>query len=244
MLATHMTDGMEQSYARLCALQSDEERRKIKRCFKSGAGDYGEGDIFIGVRMGDIFALAKEFVEMPPAEIEALLESPIHELRAGACSIMAKQFGLRRVADSGREVLFNLYVRRHARINNCDLVDLAARQVIGGWLLDRPRDLLYQFARSTNLGQRRTAMPATMQFLRKNRHDDTYAIAEILLDDPEDLIHKVAGGVPRFAGDKGLQRLLAFLDINAAAMPRQMLRTAVEHLDKADKSRYLVRQTG
>ena len=191
MLATHLTDGMEQSYARLCALQSDEERRKIKRCFKSGAGDYGEGDIFIGVRMGDIFALAKEFVEMPPAEIEALLESPIHELRAGACGIMAKQF-----------------------------------------------------ARSTNLGQRRTAMPATMQFLRKNRHDDTYAIAEILLDDPEDLIHKVAGGVPRFAGDKGLQRLLAFLDINAAAMPRQMLRTAVEHLDKADKSRYLVRQTG
>ena len=148
----------------LRALQSDEELRKIQRYFKSDAGEYGEGDVFIGVKMGSIFALAKEFIHMAPDEIEVLLESPIHELRAGACSIMAKQFGYENTSETRREELFNLYVRRHDRINNWDLVDLAAREVVGGWLMARPRDLLYELTRSANMWKRRTAMLATMQF--------------------------------------------------------------------------------
>lgn len=225
--------------SRLNALQSDEELRKIKRYFKSGKGEYGEGDVFIGVRMGLIFALAKEFIDMPPVEIEKLLRSPIHEMRVGACSIMAKQAGQKKTTDLRRKQLFDLYVRRHDRINNWDLVDLAAREVIGGWLADRPRDLLYQYARSANLWERRTAMLASMRFLRKDELEDVYAIAEILLDDSEDLIHKVVGGVLRFAGDKDLPRLVRFLNKHAATMPRTMLRYAIEHLEKDQKVAFM-----
>ena len=220
----------------LRALQSYEELRKIQRYFKSDAGEYGEGDVFIGVKMGSIFALAKEFIHMAPDEIEVLLESPIHELRVGACSIMAKQFGYENTSETRREELFNLYVRRHDRINNWDLVDLAAREVVGRWLMARPRDLLYELTRSANMWKRRTAMLATMQFLRVNQHDDAYAIARILQTDSQDLIHKVVGGVLRFAGDKDQPRLLAYLEQSAKSMPRTMLRYAIEHLNKPQKS--------
>ncbi len=226
---------------RLHALQSDEELRKIRRYFKSATAEYGEGDVFIGVKMGSIFALAKEFISMAVEDIEALLNSPIHEMRVGACSIMAKQFGHKNTSETRREELFNLYVRRHDRINNRDLVDLAAREVVGGWLMERPRGLLYQFARSANMWQRRTAMLATMQFLRVNQHDDTYAIAQILLTDSQDLIHKVVGGVLRFSGDKDRPRLLAYLEQNAKFMPRTTLRYAIEHLSAAQKSGLLAR---
>ncbi len=229
---------------RLNALQSDEELLKIQRYFKSDAGEYGAGDVFTGVRMGSIFALAKEFIDMEPTEIELLLESPVHEMRVGACSIMAKQFASKKTPASRREELFNLYVRRHDRINNWDLVDLAAREVVGGWLMDKPRDLLFHFARTGDIWQRRTAMLATMQFLRMGQFDDAYAIAEILLHDREDLIHKVVGGVLRFAGDKDLPRLTDFLESRAHAMPRVMLRHACEHLDEPKRRRYMSLTTG
>lgn len=225
--------------ARLHALQSDEELRKIQRYFKSGVGEYGDGDVFIGVKMGSIFAVAKEFTAMAPDEIEKLLESPIHEMRVGACSIMAKQFAAKKTTPQQREELFNLYLRRHDRINNWDLVDLAAREVVGAWLADKPRDLLFQLARSGNIWQRRTAMLATMPFLRMDQHDDAYAVAQILLNDGEDLIHKVVGGVLRFADDKDLARLTKFLDTHASAMPRVMLRYACEHLDAPNRRRYM-----
>src|SRR5688500_18373831 len=144
--------------ARLHALQSDEELRKIQRYFKSGEGEYGAGDSFIGVRMGHVFALAKEFVAMPPDEIETLLESKIHEARAGACSIMAKQYAHRQTTAARRGELFELYLRRHDRINNWDLVDLAAWNVVGPRLVDRPRDVLDRLARSANMWERRTAI--------------------------------------------------------------------------------------
>jgi hypothetical protein len=141
----------ERFVERLHAHRSPEQREKYRRYFKLGEGEYGEGDEFVGVRMGQVFALAKEFIEMPPDEIEKLLESPIHEVRAGGLSIMDKQARRKRTPESRRKELFDLYMRRTDRINNWDLVDVACPHVVGGYLSDKPRDALYELARSDNM---------------------------------------------------------------------------------------------
>ena len=224
---------------RLVAHRSPEQREKYRRYFKLGEGEYGEGDEFVGVRMGQVFALAKEFIEMPPEEIEKLLESPIHEVRAGGLSIMDKQARRKRTPESRRKELFDLYMRRTDRINNWDLVDVACPYVVGGYLSNKPRDVLYELARSENMWERRTAIVSTYFFIRQGDVDDTFRIAKVLLDDQEDLIHKAVGGWLRAAGKKDRGRLRAFLDGNAATMPRTMLRYAIEHLDEEERKHYL-----
>ena len=218
---------------RLREHRSDDELRKIQRYFKDGTSG-----VFLGVRMGTVFALAKEFIELPPAELERLLESDVHEVRAGAMSVMDKQARRTQTPPDRRRQLYELYLRRHDRIDNWDLVDLAAPYVVGGYLADRPRDVLYELARSANRWERRTAIVATAYFIKSGDVGDTYAIAELLLDDPEDLVHKATGGWLRAAGDHDPARLRAFLDRHAAAMPRVMLRYAVEHLDPAEREHY------
>jgi 3-methyladenine DNA glycosylase AlkD len=219
--------------------RSASELAKIQRYFKSGKGEYGEGDVFIGVRMGQLFQIAKEFVLMPPAEIEKLLASKIHEMRAGAMSIMNQQARNRKTPESRRKELFDLYLRRSDRINNWDLVDLGAPYVVGGYLVDKPRDLLYKLARSKNMWERRTAIVSTFYFIRQGDIEDTFNIAEVLINDKEDLIHKATGGWLREAGKKDRDRLLKFLDKHAATMPRTMLRYAIERLDPKLREHYL-----
>jgi 3-methyladenine DNA glycosylase AlkD len=218
--------------------RSEEELQKIQRYFKSGKGDYGEGDTFLGVRMGQVFALAKEFIEMPPDEIEKLLDNALHEVRAGALSIMDKQARRPKTPESRRKELFEIYLKRFDRINNWDLVDVAAPFVVGGYLFDKPHEILYKLAHSANLWERRTAIVATCFFIRQGETDDTFKIAEILLGDKEDLIHKATGGWLREAGKKDRQKLIDFLDKHAATMPRTMLRYAIEHLDKNEREHY------
>jgi 3-methyladenine DNA glycosylase AlkD len=224
---------------RLEAHRSAEELRKIQRYFKSGKGEYGEGDIFMGVRMGQVFALAKEFIDMPPAEIEKLLESPIHEVRAGAVSIMSKQAARKKTTAIRKKELFDLYIRRHDRINNWDLVDLGASNVVGGYLADKPRDILYTLAQSESLWERRTAILGTLYFIRQGDLVDTFKVAEILLHDDQDLIHKATGWMLRTAGTKDRQKLVNFLDQHAATMPRTLLRYSIEHFDKEQRAHYM-----
>lgn len=224
---------------RLEGHRSDEEREQLQRYFKTGVGEYGEGDIFIGVRMGQVFALAKEFIEMPLDEIEKLLESPIHEARAGAVSIMDLQARRKKTPASHRKELFELYLKRHDRINNWDLVDRSAQYVVGGYLFDKPRDVLYRLARSENIWERRTAIVSTAYFIRQGDLDDTFQIAERLLSDTEDLIHKATGWMLRTAGKVDRQRLLDFLEQHAATMPRTLLRYAIEHLDQLQRAHYM-----
>jgi 3-methyladenine DNA glycosylase AlkD len=224
---------------RLKAHRSPEEAKKYLRYFKTGEGQYGEGDVFMGVRMGRVFALAKEFIDMPPKEIEKLLESPIHEVRAGAMSIMDKQARSKKTPESRRKELFDLYLRRTDRINNWDLVDLSAPYVIGGYLFDKPRDILYKLARSKNIWERRTAIVSTYYFIRQGDVADTFKIAEMLLNDKHDLIHKATGGWLREAGKKDRTKLLSFLDKHAATMPRVALRYAIERLEKKKRDHYL-----
>lgn len=220
-------------------LSSPEEQQKIQRYFKSGEGEYGEGDVFIGVKMGTLFDLARAFIKMPLPEIEKLLESPIHEVRAGGVSIMDKQSREKKITQEQLEGIFNLYMRRHDRINNWDLVDLGALHAIGAYLIDKPKDILYKLAVSENFWERRTAIVATAQFIRKGKLDDAFAIAEILVHDKEDLVHKGTGWMLRFAGDKDRKRLLAFLDKYATTMPRTLLRYSIEKLEPELRKHYM-----
>ncbi|HKP38779.1 MAG TPA: DNA alkylation repair protein [Pyrinomonadaceae bacterium] len=229
---------------KLKAVSSADEAKKSLRYFKTGKGEYGEGDKFIGARMGQVFALAKEFIEMPVSELENLLDSPIHEARAGALSIMAQQAKRRKTTEARRKELFDLYIRRHDRVNNWDLVDLGALYVVGTYLVDKPRDILYKLARSKNIWERRTAIVGTGHLIRQGDVADTFKIAEILIKDDEDLIHKATGWMLRAAGGPHPEKLLAFLDKHAAKMPRTALRYSIEKLDKKTRERYMNAKKG
>ena len=219
--------------------QSDAELKKIQRYFKSAEGDYGHGDKFMGVKMGTLFAIAKEFGEMPIEEIEKLLESPIHEVRAGAVSIMDKASRNKRISKERLKDFFDLYMRRHDRINNWDLCDLGCLYMTGSYLYDKSHDILYKLARSKNIWERRTAILSTCYFIRQGDTGDTFKIAEILVNDKEDLIHKATGWMLRFAGAKDRKRLIIFLDKYAATMPRTLLRYSIEHFSKKERDHYL-----
>jgi hypothetical protein len=224
---------------KLLAQRSDEERQKYARYFKSGIGEIGGDDYFTGVRMGAVFELAKAYVDMPVGELEKLLESPIHEVRAGGVSIMDKDARRKKTGQSRLKELCDLYLRRTDRINDWDLVDLGAPYVVGRYLSDNPRGVLYELARSSNLWERRIAIVSTAYFTMQGDLDDTFNIAESLVGDPEELVQKAVGGWLRAAGDKDEARLRAFLDRHAAIMPRIALRYALEHLDPGQRKHYI-----
>ncbi|MBI3133725.1 MAG: DNA alkylation repair protein [Bacteroidetes bacterium] len=228
-----------QFITQLKTFQSDDELKKIQRYFKTDEGQYGAGDKFIGVRMGTVFDLAKKFLDMPVKEIEKLLESPIHEVRAGAVSIMDKISRNKKTTPDRLKEVYELYMHRHDRINNWDLVDLGCLHMTGHYLFDKPRNVLYKLAKSKNLWERRTAIVSTTYFIRKKEIDDTFKLAEILVHDKEDLVHKGTGWMLRFAGDVNRQRLLEFLDQYAATMPRTLLRYSIEKLDKKQREHYM-----
>jgi 3-methyladenine DNA glycosylase AlkD len=222
------------------ANQSNDEVKKIQKYFKMNKGQHGEGDKFMGIRMGTLFKLAKESMDMMPSEIEKLLESNIHEVRAGAVSIMNNQARSRKTPERQRKELFDLYLRRHDRINNWDLVDLGAVYVVGLYLFDKPRKVLYKLALSKNMWERRTAIVSTGYFIKHSDVEDTFTIGELMINDQEDLINKAVGGWIRHAGrGKHRARLLSFLDKHAATMPRIALRYAVEHLNTKQKDYYM-----
>ena len=192
-----------------------------------------------GIAMGKIFALAKEFIDMPPAEIEKLLDSKHHAMRVGAVSIMDWKARAKATSEAERKQLFDLYIRRHDRIDTWDLVDRSAPYVVGGYLAGKPRKILYKLARSANPCERRTAIVSTYFFIRQNDLDDTFGIAEILVGDRQELVQKAVGSWVREAGKRDPQRLIKFLDKHAATMPRITLRYAIEKLRKAQREHYL-----
>jgi len=183
--------------------------------------------------------MTQNSMEMSPGEIEKLLESPVHEVRVGAVSIMDWQARSKKTPAERRKALFDLYLRRHDRINNWDLVDRSAPYVIGSYLSDKPRAILYRLARSKNTWERRTAIVSTYYFIRQGDVADTFKIAEMLINDDQDLIHEATGGWVREAGKKDPQQLLSFLDKHAATMPRTTLRYAIERLDRKQRDHYL-----
>ena len=224
---------------KLKTYSSESELKKIQRYFKSGKGEYGEGDKFIGVRMGHVFELAKEFKDMPTLEIEKLLESDIHEVRAGAVSIMDKSARDKKTDDKRRKEIYDLYMKRHDRINNWDLVDLGCLYMTGSYLFEKPRKILYKLAKSKNMWERRTAIVSTAYFIRQGDTDDAFKISEILVNDKEDLIHKGTGWMLRFAGANEPKKLVGFLNKYAATMPRTLLRYSIEHFPQKQREYYM-----
>ncbi len=208
-----------------------------QRFFKTYEGGYAEGDIFIGLRVPLIRKITKSYVFLPLSEIEELLDSPIHEHRFAGLVIMTLQ--ARKADETSLHDLYQLYLRRTDRINNWDLVDVSCRDVVGRYLYDKSRQPLYKLARSANLWERRIAMVSTSYFIGKHDLADTFKIAQMLLHDEHDLIHKAVGWMLREAGKKYEAQLLAFLDNNAAIMPRTALRYSLERLNQVDKQHYM-----
>lgn len=213
--------------------------KDISRFFRIDPNADSSDNKFLGVSFGKIFPVAKQFIDMPLSEIEVLLESPYYEVRMGAVSIMDFQAREKKVTPAKRKALFDLYIRRHDRINNWDLVDRAAPFVVGGYLADKPRRILYKLARSRNPWERRTAIVSTYYFIRAGEVDETFAIAEILRKDEHDLVQKAVGSWIREAGKKDQEQLVRFLERHSASLPRTMLRYAVEKLPAAQKAKFL-----
>jgi 3-methyladenine DNA glycosylase AlkD len=219
----------------LKAFQSTAELKNVQRFFR----DEGSANKFLGIRMANIFALAKEFTEMPLTEIAKLLQNEYYEIRMGAVSIMDFKARQKTTTPACKKQLFELYIKRHDRINNWDLVDRSAPYVVGGYLFDKPRTILYKLAKSKNVWERRTAIVSTYFFIRQKDVSDTFNIAAILVQDEHDFIQKAVGSWIREAGKKDKLPLIEFLDQFAGSMPRTMLRYAIEKLDKKEKDYYL-----
>ncbi|GIP17454.1 DNA alkylation repair protein [Paenibacillus montaniterrae] len=215
--------------------QNEAEIEKMKKFFKGS----DKNTKCLGLNMRTVFEIAKQFMNMPLSEIELLLESDYYEVRMGAVSIMDFQAKAKKLPEENRQALYELYIRRHDRINNWDFVDRAAPSVVGTYLLDKPKDKLYEMAHSSNIWERRTAMVSTYSFIKQGNTEDTFAIAEILVNDREELINKAVGSFIREAGKKDEATLRSFLDKHARTMPRTTLRYAIEKFDKSTKDYYL-----
>ena len=205
--------------------------------FKTGPGEYGEGDRFLGIRVPTIRSVARRHADLPLPGIRALLKSVYHEERLLALLIMVLQF--QRGDEAKRRALYELYLSSTDRINNWDLVDLSAQQIVGAWLFDRSRRPLRGLARSASLWERRIAIVATYHYIKQGDVSDTLSIAEILLHDTHDLIHKAAGWMLREVGKRDRAEEERFLRRHYRAMPRTMLRYAIERFPEPLRRAYL-----
>jgi 3-methyladenine DNA glycosylase AlkD len=221
----------------LRTLGDADDAKFLQRFFKTGPGQYGEGDRFLGVRVPDVRRVARAARGLPLGEIERLLEDEWHEVRLLAVILYADAY--KRGSARERTAIFRSYLRHARRINNWDLVDVSAGHVVGAHLLTRPRKRLDTLARSRNLWERRIAIIATQAFIRNGEFDDTLRIARVLLRDPHDLIHKSVGWMLREVGNRDRATLEAFLRQHAHDMPRTMLRYAIERLPVAERRRFM-----
>ena len=223
--------------AKLEAMADPERAKAVARFFKCSPGEYGEGDQFRGIPVPTVRAAIRPFRSLALPEIDKVLQSPWHEDRLAALLLLVHQF--ERGDEGARKSTYDLYVQRFDRINNWDLVDTSAPQIVGGWLADRDRRVLTKWAKSPRLWTRRVAVLATLFFIRQGDFDDILRLAAMLLDDREDLMHKAVGWMLREAGKRDESVLDAFLVEHCRAMPRTMLRYAIERLEPAKRERYM-----
>lgn len=209
----------------------------LQRFFKTGPGQYAEGDILLGVSMPVQRRIAAKYADLDMGSISALLDSPLHEERLTGLLILVAQF--RRADENTRRKIFDFYVDNIHRVNNWDLVDSSARDIVGRYLADKDRSSLYRLAESSGLWERRIAVIATHAFIQEGEFDDTLRIVRMLLGDKQDLIHKAAGWMLREIGKRSPPVLESFLDRHAAEMPRTMLRYAIERFPAPTRLRYL-----
>ncbi|MEI6563628.1 MAG: DNA alkylation repair protein [bacterium] len=224
---------------RLKSLANPKDAKNLQWYFKTGPGEYGEGDVFIGIRVPAIRRLVKEYKAVDERTILGLLASPIHEARLLALLILVRQFDFE--TPSARARIYRFYLAHTDRINNWDLVDLSAPTIVGGYLLERSHRPLFRLAKSKSLWERRVAVLATFAFIRCNSFDDSLSLADLLLHDRHDLIHKAVGWMLREVGKRDQAVLESFLAPRCRDMPRTMLRYAIEKFSEAMRSKYMGR---
>jgi len=228
---------IKEIHARLQELGNKEKAQFLKGFFKTGPGQYGEGDIFLGITVPQIRAVAKEYKHLCAPEVLPLLRSPFHEERLFALLLFAAAFS--RGDESVRARIYELYMSNTAYINNWDLVDLSAPRVVGAYLFEKSKQPLYDFAESSSLWERRIAILATFHFIRQGRFSEALRIAKTLLRDKEDLIHKATGWMLREIGKRDMECEEAFLRVHGDVMPRTMLRYAIERFSEPRRRMYL-----
>lgn len=222
----------------LKVLASPEVAAISAKFFKTGPGQYGAGDVFIGVRVPALRKLARDFRDLPLEEVEVLLHSPIHEERLLALLILVAVAA--KADERHKQTIFNFYLSNTRYINNWDLVDTSAPALVGAYLLDKSRNPLMKLAKSSNLWERRIAIIATQHFIRRGEFEDTLKISQILLSDTEDLIHKAAGWMLREVGKRHEPTLTTFLEQHGTVMPRTMQRYAIERLSPKQRQEFML----
>jgi 3-methyladenine DNA glycosylase AlkD len=220
-----------------CAVPSDVPN--LQRFFKTGPGEYAEGDVFIGVRVPATRRVARQFEDVPVAVAIELLKSPVHEERLLALIILVNQY--QKASRPEQIDIYRNYLTHTAFINNWDLVDSSAEHIVGAYLFGRSRSPLYRLARAHSLWERRIAIMSTFHFIKQGAFDETLKISAMLLGDSHDLIHKATGWMLREVGKRNVDLLDAFLQQHGRTMPRTMLRYAIEKFPVEKRRRFMAR---
>lgn len=209
----------------------------LQRFFKTGKGEYGEGDIFYGIKVPVTRKIAKKYNDLSFNDLKILSSSKVHEERLAAGLIMVEKFN--KADEEQKEKIFNFYIKNKKGINNWDLVDLTAPKIIGNYLLERDKNILFELAQSENIWDRRISIISTLTFIKKNRFDETLKIAQLLLNDKHDLIHKAVGWMLREIGKINQEIEIEFLMKYYKQMPRTMLRYAIEKFPEKKRKQFL-----
>jgi 3-methyladenine DNA glycosylase AlkD len=228
---------LQKIQTRLRQFATKERARNLQRFFKTGPGEYGEGDLFLGIVVPDIRTVVKEFQGAPLPDVIRLLKSPIHEERLLALLLLVRAFT--KGDDALKKKIYSLYLKNTRYINNWDLVDLSAPNIVGTYLLDRSRKPLYALARFGDLWKRRIAVLSTFAFIRQDDFNDALRIAKVLLTDDHDLLHKAVGWMLREIGKRDMSTEETFLLRHYTKMPRTMLRYAIERFPEKKRKGYL-----
>lgn len=217
---------------------ADPKRAEVSKWFfKTGPGQYGEGDVFVGLAVPQMRVIARKFQDLELKDILQLLNSKIHEHRFIALVILTMKF--KKADDKNKKIIADFYLKNARNVNNWDLVDTSAPYILGQYLLERPRQVLYRLARSSNLWEKRISIIATQAFIKNNQFTDTLKISEILMTDTHDLIHKAVGWMLREVGNRDMKTELKFLDKHYRNMPRTALRYAIEKFPENLKRKYM-----
>src|SRR3989338_290906 len=209
----------------------------LSRYFKTGKGEYGEGDVFLGVKVGPQREISKKYVNLTLKDLQELLSSKIHEYRLVSIFILIDKY--KKADEKGKKEIADFYLKNTKNINNWDLIDLSSGKIVGNYLLDKNKFVIYKLSKSKSLWERRISIMATSEFIRNNKFDHTLKISEMLLYDKHDLIHKAVGWMLREVGKRNHVAEEKFLKKYYKKMPRTMLRYAIEKFDERKRKHYL-----
>jgi len=233
---------LEKIKRELAQLGDPNRAKKLSEFFKTGKGQYGEDDFFLGIPVPEQRKVARKYIDLSLNGLQELLNSKIHEHRFTALVILISKY--RKAEKSGKEKIFNFLLKNTGNINNWDLVDLSAPRIIGDYLVDKDRSILYRLAKSNSLWERRISILSTFIFIDNNDFEDALNISELLLHDKHDLIHKAVGWALREIGKRDQNVEERFLSKHCLQMPKTMLRYAIEKFDEKRRIFYLAKRNG